>query len=410
MISKAAEILSQVPNLRWVLLALLAGTALRAAWLVYNPHEIVWDEVEYHNLALRLAQNESYGSPFWPPGYPFILAVLYRLFGGVPAVGLVFNVFCSVLTILLSALVAQRLFGVKAAVLTAWLVAIFPSYILPIVLLRYEVLLQFLLVLSLWLAIRFPDKAWSWAGLAAASAFLALMRPFWLLLPVLLGLVTWLGQNRTARWRYFWIAQVGAVLLIAPWIIYASLSEGRFVPVALNGGMNLWIGNNPDATGGYIQPPSGIFWDAAYDAQATQEALAYIRSHPWETVKLMPVKVWISFNKEPWAEWVFGKTRFPVGENVPAQVSRVMDSFYWPMLVFSLLSMGLLAANRQARLLAPLLLLVYSTASQLPYFGTPRFRWTVQFLLIIYAAAFPFLLKEYQKRVQKTEPSIEQAQ
>lgn len=404
MTGKAVDRIRQAPARTWVVLAVLLGAALRAAWLFYNPHEIVWDEVEYHNLALRLLRGESYGSPFWPPGYPFVLAVLYRLFGADPQVGLVFNGLLSVLTILLGALTARRLFGWPAAVLAAWLLALFPSYIMPVVLLRYEIMLQFLLVLSLWLVLEHPDRAGSYLIAALASALLALMRPFWLLLPVLLGLTAGLMALRPLRWRYFLAAQVGAVLLITPWIVHVSLSEGRFVPVALNGGMNLWIGNNPNATGGYIQPPAGIYWDASYDEQATREALAYIRSHPWETLKLMPVKVWLSFNTEPWAEWVFGKTRFPIPETLPDQVSNFMDIVYWAMLVFSLLSMGLLLALQKPRLLAPLLLLVYSTLSQLPYFGTPRFRWTVQFLLIAYAAAFPLLLKEYQKRVEKTQP------
>jgi hypothetical protein len=41
------------------------------------------------------------------------------------------------------------------------------------------------------------------------------------------------------------------IALLVPWWIRNQRAFGGFVPIANNGGVNLYIGNNPLATGGY---------------------------------------------------------------------------------------------------------------------------------------------------------------
>jgi hypothetical protein len=219
-----------------------------------------------------------------------------------------------------------------------------------------------------------------------------LMRPLWLFMPLVLWSSTRLqGHTPGGSWRLA-ATQLGAVLVIAPWIWYASAVAGRMVPVALNGGMNLWIGNNPQATGGYIAPPSE-FWDPRNDARAQREAIEYMLHHPLRVIELIPTKIWLSFDREPWPEWVFGATAVPTAPEIVERVRWLANIVYWLTLALSIGSISMLVRTKQSRLLAPLILLVYSVATQIPFFGTPRFRWTTQFLLIIYASAFPVLLR-----------------
>jgi 4-amino-4-deoxy-L-arabinose transferase-like glycosyltransferase len=123
-------------------LPLLAGAIVRLAWIAVNPHQLVEDEVPYHELATSLAQGAPYGVPFWPPGYPLILGFFYRLFGSSVSVAIGLNFVASLLTVAIVGALAHDLFGSRTARLSMWLTALMPSYILAIVLVRYEVLMR----------------------------------------------------------------------------------------------------------------------------------------------------------------------------------------------------------------------------------------------------------------------------
>ena len=154
----------------------------------------------------------------------------------------------------------------------------------------------------------------------------------------------------------------------------------------------MWIGNNPNATGAYMTPPPE-FWLPQNDALARNTALNYMLEYPWRTISLLPKKLWLSIDREPWSEWIFlGVNNTPSNPAIPQAVQLILNIYYWPVLMLALGSIGLLLVKKQYRTLMPLLLLAYSMGSQLIFFGTPRFRWTVQFLIVIYAAAFFTLL------------------
>ena len=102
------------------------------------------------------------------------------------------------------------------------------------------------------------------------TALAALVRPFWLALPVLLWGLSRLYYRR-GEWRGLAVAQLGAVALLLPWVLALSYEAGRFVPIAPNGGVNLWIGNNSDATGTFMRVPArleGVDGDVLAAAEA----------------------------------------------------------------------------------------------------------------------------------------------
>jgi hypothetical protein len=46
------------------------------------------------------------------------------------------------------------------------------------------------------------------------------------------------------------------VVAISPWVVSTSLRNGMFIPIASNGSMALWFGNNPhvDLTQWFVKP------------------------------------------------------------------------------------------------------------------------------------------------------------
>jgi hypothetical protein len=382
-------------TLRWWILfhpATVVGIVLRCLWIITDPHVIAWDEIEYHRLAVRLASGKPYGMQIWPPGWPITLNVYYRLFGPTIHAGPWLNFCGSVATILLVGLVTDRLFGRKASALSLWIISLMPSYILSNVLLMYEVWLQLLIVLALWLALRGTWTPGISISIACITALASLMRPFWIVLPLLLWLCTRLYRRQGPRMAQLALAQAVAALLITPWILYVSTLAGRFVPIALNGGVNLWIGNNPKATGGLIDPP-GYLWDPRNEARARDEAIAYMIAQPWHAVALIPKKLSNLLTYEYFGDIVTSEQLPP--EQV-SQVRHLMNISYWIILAPALSSIALLIIRRQIRLLTPLILFGYNIASYLPFFGDSRYRWPLQFIVIIYAAALPTIWAGWQ--------------
>lgn len=376
------------PILRPWLPALLIGTLLRVAWAQAGLHRIEWDAVEYHLLAAQVAAGQPYGLQLWSPGWPMVLGLLYRHAGASVRAGVWLNVALSVATTLLCGLLARRLFGARAGGFCVWLVALMPSFIMLNALLMYEVWLQFLLVLGLWLALRGP---WRWTtslALACVAALAALVRPFWLPLPLLLWWVA-RGVGRPAGgWRPLVAAQLGALLLLSPWVIAASAGAGQLVPVAANGGVNLWIGNSPGATGGYILPPPQLS-DPRNAGRAQDEALAYIRDHPDDVARLLPEKLEYLLREE-YSDGIMNTGA--LAPDAVAYIRRLMQLSYLVVCVLAIGAIGALL-QRDRRLLYPLALFAYNIASYLPFFGDARYRWPLQFLLILYAAALPSLLR-----------------
>ena len=81
---------------------MLCGLAfvLRAAWaLVYGrieagPHDALFYEIAAGNLAGGHGYTQLFGgaTAHWPPGFPFLVSLLYRAFGTHVKLGLALNV------------------------------------------------------------------------------------------------------------------------------------------------------------------------------------------------------------------------------------------------------------------------------------------------------------------------------
>ncbi len=86
------------------------------------------------------------------------------------------------------------------------------------------------------------------AGVLVGAATLLRTSGGLLIVPVVLALV---GSDRRA-WRRGVPALLAAVLTVLPAVAFNSLETGRLVGPSLNGGVNLYIGNGPEAEGFYV--------------------------------------------------------------------------------------------------------------------------------------------------------------
>ncbi|MEL6208701.1 MAG: glycosyl transferase family 39, partial [Pseudomonadota bacterium] len=279
---------------RWALSLtgiVLIGFALRCLWALAVPVEPISDSVAYHTFARTIVEHGVYGwsadepGAFWAVGTSGLLAGIYWLFGMDFGAVAAVNVALSTSLIASTGLLARHLLGAPAGLIAALLIALWPSLILFTTIIASEVTFLALIVpgmlafLHRW---KRPWLGWLIAGLFWGAA--CYVRPVALLLPIVLA-VSCLLRGRWTIW-YGLAAMVGTLvvmaLLIAPWTARNQAVFGKTVLISTNFGPNLWMGNNPETTGGYQALPDwtdGLSETELADRMKA-EAVAYIKAEP----------------------------------------------------------------------------------------------------------------------------------
>jgi 4-amino-4-deoxy-L-arabinose transferase-like glycosyltransferase len=244
---------------------------------------LYFDGADYHRLAAGLAEHGTYGPPIAdrPPGWPVLLAAVYRAVGIHPTAGLALNVTLAGLAAALVVLLAGRLglspLGAGVAGLIAGLC---PWSLVLGATLYTETLYTLLVVLLVLLVIgargRRAQVTW-WAGIGLTTGVGILVRPQ-LVIWVPFALCFALAGRRPAAALAF----LGVVILVlTPWTVRNYARLGAFVPLDTRGGVTLAVANNDLSEGGQSieglpQIPAGteVENDRAYRSAAVHWILA----------------------------------------------------------------------------------------------------------------------------------------
>ena len=384
-------------------LALLVALALRVGFglLYWTDKPLTHDEQEYLALAASLSAGRgfTYVEPAAgttaqfgrAPGYPAFLALIGA--GSTSATAAPTRVklvqaVLGTLTVWLLASTAWRA-GPKAAVVAAWLAAIYPplvwisSYVLSetlysLLAIGTAVVLQRAAAASTKVFFSLP------AGLLCGVSIL--VRPamlFFLPLAVL-----WLIARGAQRQLLLFL--VATIAVVTPWTVRNVLKYDRFVLVASEGGVTFWTGNHPLSSG------EG---DLAANPELKRAELEFRRSHPGLTSEELEPLYYrdalsqIAAHPIWWAGLLVRKVFFTV---VPAGPSYALHStrYRWASIASYLLLLpfgiaGLVAMwRRPERPSALLLLAAASVLVCVIFFPQERFRIPViDPALIVCAAA-----------------------
>ena len=251
---------------------LLAGAGLRAAYLTELRRDPFFLspalDAELHDYWARGLAFGTWDVPpdrtdprirttpyFRPPGYPFVLAGIYRLSGGSPTASRTIQFALGLGGALLGFALARRYAGRAAGLVCAGLMA--TSW--NLIFFEGELLDSFLLTVLMPAAILLTraagDRAAGWVSVAAGVTLgvFALVRPNGLaLLPVAAGWVYWVhlrGPAHVRAWKASALLLMGGLLAVLPATLRNHAVSGEWIPISSNGGINLYIGNNPRADG-----------------------------------------------------------------------------------------------------------------------------------------------------------------
>lgn len=245
---------------RWLLGVLLVAAALRLAhWGAVRDEpffaRLAMDSQEYDRWARELAAGEWLGvEPFFQaPLYPYLLGIVYLAGGGLDAVYLL-QIAIALAGLWALARAGGELAGERLGLVAAGLGAVYLPFLFYDVQLLKTSLAVSSASLLLWLLVRARRLGTPSSFLAAGivAGLLALLRENLLLVvPFLLPLV-WRRGEESRRTLLRAAALVGGLALpLVPVALRNAALGGGFLPTTSQGGVNFWIGNNPEADGTY---------------------------------------------------------------------------------------------------------------------------------------------------------------
>ncbi len=274
----------------------MVGLILRLAWVAAFPATPASDGATYLDLATRLASGREYEMEgtraYWPPGYPLWLGAWIVAVGDARLAVVASNLVLFCVGSFGCWHAARALAGLAAARLALPILVLWPNYIAYAGSPEKE---QFLIALLPWLVLlayraATRQHAGYWAGAGALVGLAALVQPSLQLLPLALlgfGLVAAPRRGRAALGASLAILAMAAV--IAPWTWRNYVVLGAVVPIATNGGSNLYRANNPLATGGYTRQGEvdlSPLPELESDREGRRLAVQWITGNPAQFVRL----------------------------------------------------------------------------------------------------------------------------
>src|SRR3954449_6521835 len=345
----------------------------------------------------------------WPPGYPFLLAGVYKVFGADTANALIANAVLGALTVPLVYLIGLKALGRPAAITAAGLLAVMPGQILIADVALAETFYTFELVGFLALALLLERRARTLVVLGVVAGLAALTRGEGFLFPlIVLGLWGARGAMRRA-WRDTAIVAVVMLLTVAPWTIRNAIAVHGFVPVATNASATLWSGHNPRANGGpvYHSPAElaalGGLSEVEASARVRDDAIDWAVHHPLRELELIPLKLkaLAQGDSEIVWTWINATGARPLGKSETAVVVRVADAASYALLAALLLTV-VFRGRALWRVPAMRAILVFLAAA-IPlygfiYYGNVRYRIPLEPFMLLVVSRWALLLAPSERR------------
>lgn len=388
----------------------LLGLGLRVgeAWDGRAP---VFDAAAYAAIARNLDEGHGFTvgaaatqpSTDYSPGLPLFVAGIYKVTGGVhERLARLILALIGTLAIVFTYLIARRLASITGrrgqpvdacnpegdkglrvaageavsgravvgALVAALVVAIYPATIQYTGMLMTEPPAATLLAGGMlgifWAGDSGPP--WRWAVPGLTLGVLALVRPEYLAVGLMLALLVFLRERLWEDWKRALlvaaIVALGIVVVIAPWTVRNAVALHRFVSVSTGGGQVLYSGTylpsdgNPEAVGAaVVAEHPGLFGPHAVEKLRLEQILArlaesrYPGMEPDEALSKMgkeQLRDDIEHHTGEYIGFVVGKIG-RIWSHGPRAVMRepVWEALQWVLLGLGLLGLGLLLYYRR---------------------------------------------------------------
>jgi len=343
-------------------LVLLVAVCVRVGWIAYvnvDPEDgRLDDSLFYYRVARALAAGDGYLDPFlgepttgWPPAYTSLLALSFVVLRDTLIATKVLNVALAAGAVWLTYLLGRRLFDTRVGLVSAFVIAIFPSYVYLSTLAMAEnlfvplFLLVLLLIVGRGLAAGVAPNAARSLALGATIALAALTRAegIWLFLP---AVVVWAvaSRDRTAAARSVCLVLVGAGIVFTPWTVRNVVQLGEFTVVRETSSGTIAIGLHPGyrAYSGFITPEP---------KPTLSDDWRIYRNDPDELLTLLRHKMRDLYRDDGGtASWVRGGSgKFALSIPETQRLQAAANAAYFGLGIIAVTSLALLALARDRR-------------------------------------------------------------
>jgi len=311
------------PEVYIILLIFFTAYVIRLAYIIEISEQPYFTapavDAQYHDeWAMDIAGGKLfYGEPFFrAPLYPYLLGGIYHIFGHDYFITRIIQALIGALSCVLIYFLGKKIFSKRVGTISAfaaagaWMLVYFEGeLLLPVIL----VPLDLGLLLSLMRATETDDKRF-WALSGSLFGLSMIARPnIGIILPLLIYLFFKKTDIKSGINRAIMFV-IPAIMPILPVTIH-NIKAGDFVPIATQGGVNFYIGNNPDSEGSAaVFPGLGNIWryeDAVGQAESAvgrelkpsevsdfyyKKGFQYILGQPLDWLKLMGRKIMLLFN------------------------------------------------------------------------------------------------------------------
>lgn len=346
---------------------------------------------EYHPTAIQA------------PVFPLVLAGLYSLFGENDLAYLTLAILQTLLSIWLCYLIyciGTLVLDKKTGLLAMGFAAFYPIFIIysgriTNTMISIVTVAWFIYLFLKFILCKESSRSRNTFGngvLLGVSAGLAILAE-----PIMLGFIIlcFAGyifikiQNKT--FHFLFIAILVAAAVVLPWTIRNYLVFQNFIPVRTMFGINLWQGNNPEATGTDMLPNGRPMYDRLppeyadskipepeRDAIMLQLAKEYIVSHPGTAFSL--------FLKKCYYFWWFPPKE--IVSHTAAQYAKFMRIPYLLLLLLAFIGTGITLREKRYAMVSLfwLLFFTYMFVYGITHFGHFRYRAPIEPYLLILAA------------------------
>ena len=245
---------------RHIVLILLTGAVVR---LIYDANltgsiflgNYILDSMHFHTWATKILAGRTADIAFFrAPLYPYLVALVYKMFGVSPWSVIVLQNLLGLLTSVVSYLFARRLFGPKVALWTALVVVVYPTLVFfegETLITTLAVFLYTLTAYRMLLAVQESTaKNVIKAGLIFGLA--AITRPTILPMAIIFP-AAFLAKYGIAAFKEGVVKSlvfvVALFIPILPVTFTNLIKGGEFVLISTQGGANFYIGNFKEADG-----------------------------------------------------------------------------------------------------------------------------------------------------------------
>lgn len=386
--------------------AMALSFLLVAAYVIVRRHHpLAGDEIEYDLEGRFFTQGHwwwsttpfgvAHASAWKAPLYPAWTGFWYAILGAHAARVELVQAFLAPLSVLLSWMLARRLFGARVAVLAAAIVAVFPLAWEFYGLLFPEALAipMTLAVLLLLLGHEPTRRRVALVGLAVGISVLIRPNGFYLLAAVAAAWILAVGWRRGIGLTA--VAAIIAALVVAPWTIRNAIVTHGFIPISVQDG-GLYGTFNPEAANDPAQPyawrpllrnPPPVLEgppvdDATLRTKLTEFGVDYIKAHPSSVVQAF---FWNGLSRF----WDIRQPSHALGE-VPFEgrshaVTLLGLIAYYVLLPLSVA--GLWISRKRRTLVLPLLALALAASVVFTVASGTRYRAPFEPLIAILAAS-----------------------